>query len=74
MEKINGIIKDGAVYVESRGHSENCDLRKSCMLDEERLDANYCQIFVLGSGENFRYSPSLTERLNNPRPPKRQRK
>lgn len=65
MEKINGIIIEGKVYKESRGSCEDCDLRKRCMLDEERLDTNYCSIFVLGSGENFRYSPELTERLNN---------
>lgn len=63
MEMINGIVIDGKVYIEGRGSCEECDLRKKCMQEEELHDVNYCQIFVLGSGKNFRYSPELTDKL-----------
>lgn len=60
---LNGLIIDGKVYAESRGSCKECDLKRQCMLEEQLHDVNYCQIFTLGSGENFRFSPELTEKL-----------
>lgn len=69
MEKINGIIKDGRVYELSDGGCFKCDffnntLVGSCPVKE------LCTTMPYPDAEKdncFRYSPSLTERLNNPK-------
>lgn len=68
MEKINGIIKDGRVYELSEGGCFKCEffnntLVGSCPVKE------LCTIMPYpeeGKDNCFRYSPELTERLNNP--------
>lgn len=68
MEKINGIIISGKVYEAVRGECKDCDLQEQC----ERKDlfndlCNYFEDYKIGNAHIFRFSPSLTERLNNPK-------
>lgn len=70
MEKINGIIISGKVYEAVRydGISPCMDCRffhECCRLEESYKTTQFCGDFL--GGCNFRYSPSLTERLNNPK-------
>ena len=65
MEKINGIIKDGKIYVATETDETSCLM---CDLIEEDGGCpcrDYC--FSLGRNNIFRFSPSLTKRLNNPK-------
>lgn len=57
MEKINGIIKSGKVYIPEHIFGQDCD---ECALDRES-----CRAICTGFGVDviFRYSPELTERL-----------
>lgn len=69
MEKINGIIIDGKVYevVKYDGTSPcmDCALTHECVrLEEAHKSTQFCGDYLEGC--IFRYSPSLTERLNNP--------
>lgn len=60
MEKINGIIIDGKVYEEIKG-----ECTKHCPFWSDKL----CQDILPYCTANkcyFRYSPELTERMNNP--------
>ncbi len=61
MEKINGIVLSGKVYIPEHIFGQDCD---ECALDREN-----CRAICTGFGVDaiFRYSPSLTERLNNPK-------
>lgn len=61
MEKINGIIIDGKVFISEHKFGQDCD---GCALGS----AN-CRAICTGFGVDtiFRYSPSLTKRLNNPK-------
>lgn len=68
MEKINnGIIVDGKVYVAEMHHPDclamcgMCDLSNYC----EGTDREVCAA-IASPTDCFRYSPELTERLNNP--------
>ncbi len=60
MEKLNGIILNGKVYMpeESEKPCENCDLKTDCL-----LVGRACSVF-LNENESFRYSQSLTDKLN----------
>ena len=63
MEKLNGIIIDGKVYetVEvERAVCDHCDLKDKC---NQSSAFEYC-IEILGAREIFRYSQSLTDKLN----------
>jgi hypothetical protein len=64
MEKINGIVIDGKFY-----EAVKDGICKECAFDKGPL-SHYCPHLV-GLCEEynciFRYSPSLTERLNNPK-------
>ena len=60
---MNGIILNDKVYevVEvERAHCDSCDLKDKC---NQSSAFEYC-IEILGSREIFRYSPSLTDKLN----------
>lgn len=65
MEKINGIIIEGKVY-----EAVKDGICKDCAFDSGPL-SHYCPHLVAGLCEEhyciFRYSPELTERLNNPK-------
>lgn len=70
MEKINGIIKDGRVYVADPEYvncREKCALLGYCNEIEGEYDRPICVIHGANAVNNFgyRYSPYLTERLNN---------
>ena len=68
MEKINGIIISGKVYKAVKGDCKDCDLYEQCK--EDALFNNLCNYFEgyeICKAKIFRYSPSLTERLNNPK-------
>lgn len=62
MEKINGIIIEGKIFVATGTNNSSCLM---CDLIEEDSSCpcrNYC--FYIGGYYNcFRYSPELTERL-----------
>ena len=61
MEKINGIIENGYVYVAVEGNEYSC-LNCDLMDDTGSCDAkDLCH--SLGPYNYFRYSPELTERL-----------
>lgn len=68
MEKINGIIKDGKVYeaveIDEVTPCEYCDFWEECSNSASNIEP-ICSEFI-GDSCIFRYSPSLTERLNNP--------
>lgn len=64
MEKINGIIIEGKVYRAVPGECRDCDLQKQC--ERKDLFNDLCSYFEEYKIGIFRYSPSLTERLNNP--------
>lgn len=67
MEKINGIIISGKVYGAVRGECKDCDLQEQCKDSNLFNDlCNYFEEYKIGNAHIFRYSPSLTERLNNP--------
>ena len=68
MEKINGIIISGKVYevVRYDGISPcmDCALTHECdKLEEAHKSTQFCGDYLEGC--IFRYSPSLTERMNN---------
>lgn len=64
MEKINGIIKDGRVYVASQD-GRDCYSCNGCDLYSLYGDCVYFDLcFQLGRLNIFRYSPELTEKLN----------
>lgn len=70
MEKINGIVVDGKFYeaIKFKAH-EHSGCRVCCFYIEHGCSApkRLCRVFE-GDTTNkyiFRYSPSLTERLNN---------
>ena len=70
MEKINGIILSGKVYeyfetFHRLNECDACDLRKECDVLFEDIERTYCSQFHNLNHYCFRYSPSLTERLNN---------
>lgn len=69
MEKINGIIRDGRVYVADPeySHCKDCALGGFCNKIELRYDFHLCVIHGATQVNDFgfRYSPELTERLNN---------
>lgn len=68
MEKINGIIISGKVYKAVRGECKDCDLQARCKDSNLFYDlCNYFEYYDIGNVRIFRYSPSLTERLNNPK-------
>lgn len=68
MDMINGIIKDGRVYITDPEYMycSKCDLSLTCKNFMEKYDHNLCSVF--GANENndfgFRYSLELTEKLN----------
>lgn len=68
MEKINGIIIEGKVYKAVRGECKDCDLQEQCA-DKDLFNdlCNYFEEYKIGNVRIFRYSPELTERLNNPK-------
>lgn len=72
MEKINGIIINGKIYeaVKFKAH-EHSGCRNCCFYIEHGCSAPklLCRVFEGGTTNNyiFRYSPELTERLNNPK-------
>ena len=63
MEKLNGIIYNGKVYIpeETKKPCENCDLKTDCQ--HGMLVGRACSVF-LNENERFRYSQSLTDKLN----------
>ncbi len=68
MEKINGIRVGRKFYKVVKSNVPNrdcsvCDLQEKCGWLQGVMDI--C-IQAIGLGNIFRYSPSLTERLNNP--------
>lgn len=68
MEKINGIIISGKVYKAVRGECKDCDLQERCKDSNLFYDlCNYFEDYDIDNVCIFRYSPSLTERLNNPK-------
>lgn len=72
MEKINGIIIDGKIYeaVEYKAH-EHSGCRNCCFYIQHGCSAPklLCRVFEADTTNKyiFRYSPELTERLNNPK-------
>lgn len=69
MEKINGIILLGKVYVQTDRRGWNCspfdcDLYACCHKEDTSYRDRPCQIFDEDTA--FRYSPELTEKLNTP--------
>ena len=69
MEKINGIIKDGRVYELSEGGCFKCEFFTN-RFDDACPVKELCTIMPYpeeGKDNCFRYSPYLTERLNNPK-------
>lgn len=73
MEKINGIIKDGKVYevveIDEVTPCEYCDLWEECSNSASTIEHICCEF--IGDSYIFRYSPDLTERLNNPKTEKK---
>ena len=66
MEKVNGIIISGKVYKAVKGECKDCDLQERCK--DSNLFYDLCNYFEdYGNVCIFRYSPSLTEKLNNPK-------
>lgn len=70
MEKINGFIISGKVYVADPIYSRcsKCELQGKCKKDYvDNLRTQMCNYLGAGTDNDFgfRYSPSLTERLNN---------
>lgn len=63
MEKINGIIKDGKVYVALQD-GKDCFSCQGCGLYSEGGCIYSSLCFYLGRCNIFRYSPELTEKLN----------
>lgn len=70
MEKINGICMDGKFYEAILPETDSC---KGCAFQEEEFGCvkAHCHSFKpsnFGDAKHiFRYSPELTERLNNPK-------
>lgn len=68
MEKINGIIIEGKVYIpvecDKDSPCDECDLSEKCSKLSPNVDDACCEL--IDRFHIFRYSPSLTERLNNP--------
>lgn len=78
MEKINGIIISGKVYElvptrEDQRCADSCALNELCSTKLARRGHQPCLIYDTPDNthkyweHHFRYSPSLTERLNNPK-------
>ena len=63
MEKINGIIKDGKVYVALQD-GKDCFSCQGCDLYSEGGCIYSSLCFYLGRCNIFRYSPELTEKIN----------
>lgn len=64
MEKINGIIEGGKVFIAEM--DANCSYLKCDMIEEDGRCGYKHFCARLGVDNIFRYSPKLTERLNNP--------
>lgn len=63
---INAIIIDGKVYEAVKGECQDCALRMQCR--EEDVFNEFCNFFEgynIRNAHNFRYSQSLTDKLNN---------
>lgn len=69
MEKINGIIHDGKVYVADPEHSrcKDCDLGGACKEMESKYDVSLCVFHGAKSDDDFGYcySQELTDKINN---------
>lgn len=69
MEKINGIVLFGKFYEIVEGNEcKDCAFYDQC--EECSVTEGGCNFFsgyTRFTNRNFRYSPSLTERLNNPK-------
>jgi len=65
MEKINGIIIEGKVFVAEK--DANCSCLKCDLIEEDGKCAHPQFCNRLGVDNIFRYSPEMTERLNNPK-------
>ena len=63
MEKLNGIIYNGKVYIpeETKKPCLNCDLKTDCQ--HGMLIGIACSYF-LNEKERFRYSQELTDKIN----------
>lgn len=63
MEKINGICIDGKFY------EAVPPFNGECCVGCELANKNGCEVLCVAFDDDviFRYSPSLTERLNNPK-------
>lgn len=62
MEKIDGIIIEGKVYEAVKG-----ECGKRCSFYNDEFYCQVCREFCKLEDCIFRYSPELTERLNNPK-------
>lgn len=67
MEKINGIIHEGRVYVADPNYAQcdKCDLSLMCKDVEEHCDYSLCITQGVNNNNDFgyRYSPELTDKL-----------
>lgn len=63
MKKINGIIKDGKVYVALQDGND-CFSCQGCDLYSKGNCIYYNLCSYLGRCNIFRYSPELTEKIN----------
>lgn len=63
MEKINGIILEGKVYVAAKDDKQSC--LKCDLIEDDGKCAHHRFCIRLGADNIFRYSPELTDKINH---------